>query len=385
MGGETALDGLELGYDIPARPGMPEAEIQTPCLVVDLDALERNILRMKEICADMGVRHRVHAKTHRSADIARLQIETGGAVGVCCQKVAEAEALAREGIKDILVTNQVRDPAKIERLAALPKLGTRVLVCIDDPVNVGELSKACTLAGTGLEALVEIDCGAGRCGVPAGQPAVDLARKIADAPGLSFAGLQAYQGSAQHIRGYKERREAIRQAIIQVRETVALLEAEDLRCEIIGGAGTGSYYFEGTSGIYNEIQAGSYIFMDADYQRVLDKGDQPISTFENALFVLTSVMSTAQPMAAICDAGLKAHSVDSGMPYVFGHPEMKVLGCSDEHTVLADPSKTAAINDRLRLVPGHCDPTCNLHDWFVGVRNGVVEVLWPVTARGKGY
>ena len=385
MGGSSALDGLELGYDIPARSGMPEAEIQTPCLMVDLDALERNILRMKEICADMGVRHRVHAKSHKSADIARLQIELGGATGVCCQKVAEAEALARAGIGDILVTNQVRDPVKIARLAELPKLGARILVCVDDPANVTELSQAAVLADCELEALVEVDCGAGRCGVPTGQPAVDLARQIAAAPGLRFAGLQAYHGAAQHIRAYKDRREAIRQAIVQVRETVALLEAEDLRCDIVGGAGTGSYAFEGTSGIYNEIQAGSYLFMDADYQSVLDKDGQPISAFENALFVLTSVMSNTHPMAAVCDAGLKAHATDSGMPYVYGRPEMTVLGCSDEHIVLADPGNALRINERLRLVPGHCDPTCNLHDWIVGVRKGVVEVLWPVTARGKGF
>ena len=380
-----APEQLEVGYDVPAKVGMDESEIQTPALIIDLDAFERNILRMKEICADMGVRHRAHGKMHKSADIAHYQIDYGNACGVCCQKVSEAEAFARAGITDILITNQVRNPFMIDRLVKLPKLGARIIVCMDDAANVDELSQAAIREGTDIEVLVEIDCGAGRCGVASGPAAVKLALKIAEAPGLLFSGLQAYQGAAQHIRDWDQRREAIRQAIIRVRETVALLEAAGLRCPIIGGAGTGSYYFEGTSGIYNEIQAGSYAFMDADYQKVNDREGRPISEFENALFVLTSVLSHVRQDRAVCDAGLKAHATDSGLPVVFEHPEMQVLGCSDEHSVIADPSGALAVNDRLRLVPGHCDPTCNLHDWFVGVRGGKVEVLWPVTARGKGF
>ena len=385
MSANAAPDGPEVGYDIPAAVGMDESDIVTPCLLIDLDAFERNVAKMRDICADMGVRHRVHGKMHRSTDIAHYQIEHGDACGVCCQKVSEAETFARAGIKDILITNQVRQPVMVDRLAKLPKLGSRIIVCLDDASNVEELSAAASRHGTEIEVLVEIDCGSRRCGVDAGWSAVELARAIDEAPGLKFSGLQAYHGSAQHIRTWDERREAIRKAIVQVRETVALMESKGLRCPIIGGAGTGTYSFEGTSGIYNEIQAGSYAFMDADYQRILDKKDKPVAVFENALFVLTSVMSHVRQGRAVCDAGLKAFTIDSGMPVVLGHPEAEVLSSSDEHSVITDPGGMLRIHDKIRLIPGHCDPTCNLHDWYVGVRGGKVEVLWPVSARGRGY
>ena len=189
----------------------------------------------------------------------------------------------------------------------------RTIVCIDDLSNVAELSQATSRHGTNLEVLVEIDCGAGRCGVAPGAPVMTLAKAIDAAPGLTFAGLQAYHGAAQHVRRYEDRKQRIDQAIAMVRETVDQLAAAGLDCDIIGGAGTGSYYFEGESGVYNELQCGSYAFMDADYQRVLDEDERSISEFENALFIYTSIMSQVKPKQAICDAGLKAQSVDSGV------------------------------------------------------------------------
>ena len=376
---------LEVGYNIPAAIGMDEADIQTPCLVVDLDAMEKNIATMRDLCQQMGVRHRVHGKMHKSADIAHYQIEHGNAVGICCQKVSEAEAFARAGIRDILVSNQVRDPVKIDRLARLPNITSRTIVCVDDLDNVTELSAAAVKHGTHIECLVEIDCGAGRCGIQYGQPVVDLAKAIVAAKGLTFSGIQAYQGAAQHVPDFEERKGYYDKAIEQVRQSVAMLNAEGIGCDIVGGAGTGSYYFEGNSGVYNEMQCGSYTFMDADYQRILDKNGLPISEFENALFILTSVMSHSKPDKAICDAGLKAQSVDSGLPVIFGRDDVEYIKCSDEHGVIADPHDNLKINDKLKLVPGHCDPTCNVHDWYVGVRNGRVEVIWPITARGLAY
>lgn len=383
MNAPIRFEGHEVGYDIPAAPGMNEADIQTPCLVVDLEALDRNIKRMQRYANEMGVRLRVHGKMHKSADIAELQIGEG-ACGICCQKVSEAEAFARAGVKDILVSNQVRDPAKIDRLARLPNLA-RTIVCVDDIDNVADLSEAAKRHGTTLEVLVEIDVGAGRCGVAYGQPVVDLAQAVIDAPNLEFSGIQAYQGAAQHIHDFEERKGKIDTAIDQVRQSVEMLQAKGIDCKIIGGAGTGSYYFEGNSGVYNELQCGSYAFMDADYQRVQDENGDKIHEFENALFILTSVMSHAKPDKAICDAGLKAQSVDSGLPVVFGRDDVEYVKCSDEHGVIADPKGALAINDKLKLVPGHCDPTCNVHDWYVGVRDGTVECIWPVTARGLAY
>lgn len=387
MNPQTELAGCDVGYDIPALPGMDESEIQTPCLILDLDALERNIRKMGDYARTHGMRHRAHGKMHKSVDVARLQQSLGGAVGICCQKVSEAEVFARAGIADILVSNQVRDPVKIDRLARLPKLGARTIVCVDDIANVAELSAAAARHGTTLEVLVEIDCGAGRCGVTATADVVRIAAAVAAAANLKFTGIQAYQGAMQHLDAYADRKARLDIAIAMVRDAVAALGAAGLEAELVSGGGTGSYPFETGSGVFNELQCGSYAFMDADYGRILDRDGQRIDRgeWENALFILTGVMSHAKPDKAICDAGLKAQSVDSGLPVVFGRTDVEYVKCSDEHGVISDPNGVLKVNDRLRLVPGHCDPTANVHDWYVGVRNGKVETLWPVSARGKAY
>jgi len=387
MNMQTKVEELEVGYNIPALVGMDEADIQTPCLVLDLDALERNIIKMGEFAKEMGMRHRVHGKMHKSVDVALLQERLGGSCGVCCQKVSEAEAFVRGGIKDVLVSNQVRDLAKIDRLARLPKLGARTICCVDDVANVADLSAAAVKHGTEVECLVEIDCGAGRCGVQTTKDVVKIATAIDSADGLKFAGLQAYQGAMQHLEDFNQRKVKIDIAVAMVVDAVASLNAQGLECDIVGGGGTGSYYFEGQSGVYNELQCGSYAFMDADYGRILDNQGKRIDQgeWQNALFLLTSVMSHAKSDKAICDAGLKAQSVDSGLPVVFGRTDVEYIKCSDEHGVIADPDGVLKIGEKLKLVPGHCDPTCNIHDWYVGVRNGKVEALWPITARGKAF
>lgn len=383
----SSLVGLEVGFDVPALPGMREDEIQTPCLVLDLDALERNVVKMGDYAREKGMRHRAHGKMHKSVDVLRLQMERGGAIGVCCQKVSEAEVFARAGIDDILVSNQVREPVKIERLSRLPALGANILVCVDDLANVAELSAAAQKNKTTLGCLIEIDCGAGRCGVKTAAEVVALAKAIEAADGLTFEGIQAYQGAMQHLDRYEDRKAKLDAAIAQVAEAVDALKAEGIEPRLVSGGGTGSYYFEAASGVYNELQCGSYAFMDADYGRILDQDGRRIDQgeWENALFILTSVMSHAKADKAICDAGLKAQSVDSGLPFVYGRDDVKYVKCSDEHGVIDDPHGVLKVNEKLRLVPGHCDPTCNVHDWYVGVRRGVVETVWPVSARGKAF
>ncbi len=383
----TDLDRFDVGFDIPAKPGMDAADIQTPCLLLDLDALERNIRKMGDYARAHGMRHRVHGKMHKSVDVAKLQERLGGAVGVCCQKVSEAEVFVRGGIRDVLVSNEVRDPAKIDRLARLPKLGSDIIVCVDDVANVAELSAAAQRHGTLLNVFVEIDCGAGRCGVTTTQAVLEIAREAAAAPNLHFKGLQAYQGAMQHLDSYAARKEKLEAAIAQVSDAVEALKAEGLTPELVSGGGTGSYYFESNSGVYNELQCGSYAFMDADYGRIQDKDGNRIDQgeWENAFFILTQVMSHAKPDKAICDAGLKAQSMDSGLPFIYGRSDVEYVKCSDEHGVIADPDGVLKVGEKLRLVPGHCDPTANVHDWYVGVRGGKVEVVWPVSARGKAY
>jgi 3-hydroxy-D-aspartate aldolase len=387
MSPKTQFADFEVGYDIPALPGMDEADIQTPCLVLDLDALERNIRKMGEYAKAHGMRHRSHGKMHKSVDVQKLQERLGGAVGVCCQKVSEAEVFARGGIKDILVSNEVRDPAKIDRLACLPKLGSRIIVCVDDLANVAELSAAAQKHGTTLECLVEIDCGAGRCGVGTITATIEIAKAIDAASALRFAGIQAYQGAMQHLEDYEDRKAKLDHAIALVKTIVEALRQAGLKPDLISGGGTGSYRFESNSGVYNELQCGSYAFMDADYGRIKDVHGNRIDQgeWENALFILTSVMSHANPGHAVCDAGLKVQSLDSGLPVIHGRNDVKYINASDEHGVIEDRHGVLRINEKLKLVPGHCDPTCNLHDWYVGVRNHKVEVVWPVSARGKAY
>lgn len=369
----------------PAVPGMREDEIDTPALVIDLDAFEYNLDTMAAKLAPTGAKLRAHAKTHKSPVIAKLQMARG-AVGNCVQKVAEAEVLAWGGIPDILVSNEVVGAAKLSRLCGLARIA-QVAVCVDDAEQVSAIEAAADHAGIRMTVLVEIDVGAARCGVSAGPDAVALAQRIAGSKHLIFGGLQAYHGSAQHKRTPAERRTLIGGAIDASRRTVEQLRQQGLACAIVGGAGTGTFEIESASGIYNEIQAGSYIFMDADYARNLDEAGAFVETFRHSLFVLATVMSASQPGLAVLDAGHKAVSIDSGMPTVWQRPDIKYVSASDEHGKLTVGSETTRpkLGEKLRLVPGHCDPTVDRFDWYVGVRNRRVECLWPVAARGGLY
>lgn len=355
--------------DPPARIGDPIADIQTPALIVDLDAFEANVARMAETAARLGVDLRAHAKTHKSADIAKIQM-AAGAVGVCCQKVSEAEALADQGVTDILIANQIVGAARIARLVALSKRA-KIAICVDHPDQVAALAAA----GAELDVLVELDCGSHRCGTDEAG-ALELAKVVHAAKGLRFAGLQSYYGSAQHIYDTAERRAALEISIAMTARVRDAIRAAGIPCDRVTGAGTGTFDVEGASGVYTEIQAGSYIFMDADYARVEGRD------FAHSLFVLATVMSVG-PGRAICDAGLKASSVDSGLPQIHAPAGLTVRGLSDEHGTLDDPDALLKLEDRVWLIPGHCDPSVNLHDWYVGIRNGKVEALWPVTARGR--
>ncbi|HRD76960.1 MAG TPA: DSD1 family PLP-dependent enzyme [Hyphomicrobiaceae bacterium] len=371
----------------PARVGDPVAEIDTPALVIDLDAMERNIARLAAFAAKTGVKLRPHAKTHKSPDIGRRQI-AAGAVGLCCQKVSEAEAMVAGGIGDVLVSNEVFGARKLDRLASLSRRAT-VAVCADNVEAIEAIAAAAGRQGVRITTLVEIDVGANRCGVAPGEPAVVLARLIASKPNLKFGGLQAYQGRAQHLRTIAERRAAIDHAIEVTRRTVELLEATGLPPAIVGGAGTGTYDLEGSSGVYTELQAGSYVFMDADYARNKRADGRPYDTFEHALFVIATVMSLPVAERAVIDAGLKTFATDAGMPEPRGLDGASYIRPSDEHGIidLTKSNHRLALGDRVALIPGHCDPTVNLHDWYVGVRgygtpNAHVECLWPVAARG---
>jgi len=283
-------------------------------------------------------------------------------------------------VPDILVTNEVVGDAKLARLLALSRIA-RVAVCADDPANVARIEAAAEAAGQRMTVLVEIDVGMARAGVAPGPEAVALAVRIAGSRHLVFGGLQAYHGSAQHVRTAEGRGRAVGAAVDDARRTVEQLRQRGLDCPIVGGAGTGTFELEAASGVYNEIQAGSYCFMDADYHR--NQGGVS-EGFQQALFVLSGVMSATRPGLAVLDAGHKAVAVDSGLPLVWRRDDVRYTGASDEHGKLEWGPETSGpkLGEKLRLVPGHCDPTVDRFDWYVGVRGGRVECLWPISARG---
>ncbi len=372
-------------WPAPAAPGDRVEDVDTPALIVELDRLDQNLVRMAEFARNAGMRLRPHAKMHKTPALALKQIALG-AVGMCCQKISEAEVLVDAGVRDVLITNQVVGATKLARLATLAQRAV-IGVCVDAAANAHALSMAAQAGGSVIHVYVEINAGANRCGIEAGTPALELARNVAALSHLKLMGLQAYQGSAQHLRTDTERRAAIAEATARSADTRDLLLGAGLACPIITGAGTGTYELEAASGVFNELQPGSYAFMDADYGRNTAR-----APFAHSLFILTTVMSR-QAAYAVVDCGLKAHSVDSGMPLVVadatGAPisGLEYRKASDEHGVIfpaagVSPNTLPALGTKLRLIPGHIDPTVNLHDWIIGIRDGAVQETWPVTARG---
>jgi 3-hydroxy-D-aspartate aldolase len=362
----------------PASIGQRLEEVDTPSLVLDLDTFDENLRTLKKSLQGRNVRVRPHAKTHKSVDIAKRQVAEG-AVGLCCQKVSEAEALAEGGIADILVSNEVVGAGKIARLAELSRR-VHLGVCVDNMGNLREIARS----GARLDVYIELEVGMRRCGIAPGEAAVELAQEIARHPHLRFGGLQAYHGRAQHVRSTKERKAAIDAAATAARMMKKLLLSSHLPCPVVTGAGSGTYMLEVESGAWDEIQPGSYVFMDADYAR--NEWSAPLPRFGHSLFVLTTVMSRPSADMAIVDAGLKGSSVDSGMPGIWQRTGLEYTKASDEHGwVSIKENEKVALGDKLMLVPGHCDPTVNLYDWYVCVRKGVVEALWPVSARGAVY
>jgi D-serine deaminase-like pyridoxal phosphate-dependent protein len=362
-----------------ARVGDPVAAIDTPALVLDLDAFERNLERMAAALRGTRVRLRAHAKAHKCPEIALRQVALG-AVGVCCQKVSEAAVFVEAGIRDVLITNEVIGEAKLDRLADLARRA-RIGVLVDHPQPVQALAAAARAHDSIVDVYVEVDVGANRCGVAPGEEAVKLARKIAASPPLRFAGLHCYHGTAQHMRAPEERAAAIASAVEAARMTLRGIEACGIPVERVTGAGSASFVHERDSGVFNEIQAGSYAFMDRDYgDNRYGPGDV---VFEHALFVRTTVMSRPTARRAVVDAGLKASSIDSGMPSVWKRGDLRFVKASDEHGVI-ETADAAALSwgDQLMLVPGHCDPTFNLYDDVVCIRGGRVEAIWPIAARG---
>ena len=363
----------------PAELGGSVSSVDTPALLVDLNAFEANMAQVHRLAKDSGGAVRSHATAHKSVDIALMQI-AAGAIGVCCQKASEAQVFVQAGIKNVLISNEIYGASKADRVARLAK-HAKVAICVDALVQVDQLANPASKHKACIEIYIEIDLGHGRCGVTDAHSALQLARAIAShSPQLKLAGLHAYRGSAQHVRDPSERKNAFDQAVEKLKAIIALLESNGHKIITVTGGGTGTYELEAGSGVYTEVQPGSYVLMDADY--ALNKPDANMPALQHALFGLCTVMSVCQTHAVL-DGGLKAFAVDSGLPKMV-LPGWTVKSMSDEHMVItADPGvEPLQIGDKVRLIPGHCDPTVNLHDWLIATRGQVVEQIWPVSARG---
>jgi len=358
------------------------AGLNTPALVVDRDALDRNITAMAAFARAHGLALRPHAKTHKSAHIANLQF-AAGARGICCAKIGEAEALAAEGIGQILITSPVVTPQAILRLAALHREVGDVMVVADHPENVESLEAAIRVPRR-MSVIVDIDPGIRRTGVASPEAALALAQRLAASKTLRFAGVQFYCGAQQHIESFADRKAAIEERTAYLKSIVDLLTANGLAPEIITGGGTGTHRIDAALGVFNELQVGSYVFMDKQYLDCDLAGDGA-PPFETALYIDAHVISANAPSMATIDAGFKALSTDGGNPAIAaGAPaDAAFFFMGDEHAALIAPGHTFKLGDHISLTAPHCDPTVNLYDSFHVVRGDTLIDIWPVTARGR--
>ena len=368
----------------PVEIGLPLEDVDTPALVIELDPFERNLKRMADEVAGSGVDLRPHVKTHKSADIAQRQVALG-AVGVCCQNVSEAEAMVDGGVADVFVSNEVVDRRKVHRLASLARRA-RIGVCVDTLDAIATLGDVAQDLDVELRVVVEINVGTDRCGVEPGEPSLPLARAISETPGLRFGGLQAYHGPVQHVRDFAERRKLIQGSAAKVRRTLEILGGDGFVSDTVTGAGTASYRFEMESGVFTELQVGTYVFMDVDYTNNRAEDGSPFGDFEQSLFVYTMVVSRPTPGRVLTDASNRAISLDSGPPLARDMPYLEYDKASDGHgrMILHDTSRDIRVGDKFFLTPAHCNTTANLYDHYLGVRDDRVEAVWPISSRGPG-
>ena len=358
--------------------GMSKAEIDTPALVLDIGLAEQNLAAMAAMAKRLGKSLRPHVKTHRTPILARMQLEHG-AIGVSSAKLAEAEVMVQGGITDVLITSEIVGRAKINRLVGLSRRANLIGV-VDDAEAAAAISTAFERAGLVHDVLVDVNVGQNRTGIDPGQPALALARRVAELPGLRLRGLQGYEGHIQHLYDQRERTEACRAAMRKLCDTARLVREAGLAIDIVSTAGTGTFAICAEFPEVTELQPGSYVVMDADYGRV--GGVE----FAHSLTILASIISRSAPDRAVCDAGLKASSVDAGLPVVKDLPGAGYVKASDEHgnLILEGEARRLRLGDKIELIPGHCDPTINLWDYFHVVRDGRLEAIWPIAGRGAG-
>ena len=366
--------------------GISKWDLDTPCLCVDLDRLDRNLDRMQTTVARNGIASRPHAKTHKCPAIARLQLATGS-VGICTAKISEAEVMFEHGIEQVLMTTVNVTPRKIRRAMRLRKRYESFTQAVDTAANARDLSAAATEAGVVADIVVDIDPGGHRTGITAGAPALELAQLVDTLPGLRLRGLLCYDGGAQHVTGFADRRRRALGSLEAAAETAVQMTRAGLDTGIFSGGGTGTYNIDHETSGLTDVQVGSYVFMDAQYLAIGGAEDPEVYTdFETALTVLTTVLNAQYAGRATTDAGAKANTIKRPWPGSAGETGMTYTAGSDEFGTIryeANASRVYAVGDKLELIVSHCDPVVNLYDQLYGVRGDTVEVVWPIAGRGK--
>jgi D-serine deaminase-like pyridoxal phosphate-dependent protein len=357
--------------------GQSKWDVDTPAILLDLDIVERNIAAMADVFRDSPVKLRPHAKTHKSPHLALMQI-AAGAIGITVAKLGEAEVMAAAGVDNLLISSEIVGPSKVARLIGLAHQ-VNVLTVVDDLAAARVIGEAAQSAGVRLQTLIDLDTGHHRTGINAGAPALNLAKDVARLPGLDLIGLQGYEGHLQHIEGLEERSNGEAESLGQLVETRQLIEAAGIPLSVVSTGGTGTHRILAEQGGVTEIQAGSYVVMDTHYATIEGV------TFGHALTCMTTVLSKTKPNRCIIDAGHKTLSLDSGPSAPRDLPGAHYIAAGDEHGVIEFDDGHCPLNvgDRVEMIPRHCDPTINLHDWYHVTRGDTVVALWPVAARGR--
>lgn len=352
-------------------------DLDTPALVIDLDRMEANIRRMQSFFDGVEAKLRPHVKTHKAPGLARRQIEAG-ARGVTCAKLGEGEAMVEGGITDILIANQVVGEPKVSRLVELCRRA-QVTVAVDDPENIRQLDARAREAGVQVNVLVELDVGGHRCGVQPGREALELTREVLRHKGLRFRGLMGYEGFCVLVKDRAERKKKAEGAMQKLLDSVAMVRQAGIVVEVVSCAGTGTYDISGALPGITEVQAGSYILMDSTYSAIEGMA------FEQALSLVSQVVSLRQPRQAVIDAGLKTLTAEFGTPTLKDLPGAHLQALHEEHGIVRadDPNLSFEPGQKVEVIPSHVCTTCNLHDAFIGVRDGRVEEIFPITARGR--
>ncbi len=371
---------------IPLKSPVSLWDLPTPALVVDLEAMESNLQKMKAFYQGKKARLRPHTKTHKCPLLAKRQV-ADGAVGVCAAKVSEAEVMVEAGVENVLITSPVVTKEKIERVIALSKKSSGVSIVVDQEKNVRDFDDAARASGIKLPVLIDLNVGSDRTGIVMGKPAFDLAEAIRGSSALSFRGLQAYAGHVQHFRGFDYRRQASEATMGRAVEVKQKLEKSGFDVPILTGGGTGTYNIDSEVEGITDVQVGSYLFMDVNYRNVGGKDGPVYDDFRPSLLVLATAISQPAKGRITIDAGYKAFATDQEPPDPLSLPGVSYRWAGDEHGVLEfrDPRGPGEVKlgDKVLLIASHCDPTVNLYDHYYPFRNERVEEMWPISARGR--